>query len=188
MANKNYQRVGEQSWSKMAKVNAELFTLTYGAMVMQLIEDYEDVEAVNNQLESMGHSMGVRMIDEFLAKSGVTNCSNFRETGEVLSKVAFKMFLGVSAECAQWNADNTAFSLILPNNPLTEYVELPPQYSSLLYSNVLCGIIRGALEMIQIRVECRFVKDVLHGDDINEIRIELKEILEETTGEDYKES
>lgn len=33
--------------------NAELFTLTYGAMVMQLIQDFEDVGAVNKQLESM---------------------------------------------------------------------------------------------------------------------------------------
>ena len=33
--------------------NAELFNLTYGAMVMQLIRDYEDVQAVNQQLEKM---------------------------------------------------------------------------------------------------------------------------------------
>lgn len=33
--------------------NAELFTLTYGAMVMQLIQDFEDVNAVNKQLETM---------------------------------------------------------------------------------------------------------------------------------------
>ena len=33
--------------------NAELFSLTYGAMVMQLIEDYEDVVSVNAQLEKM---------------------------------------------------------------------------------------------------------------------------------------
>lgn len=44
------QRVGEALWSKMPKVNAELFTLTYGAMVMQLIKDHEEVDAVNAQL------------------------------------------------------------------------------------------------------------------------------------------
>jgi hypothetical protein len=33
--------------------NSELFALTYGALVMQLIEDYEDVTAVNEQLELM---------------------------------------------------------------------------------------------------------------------------------------
>ena len=31
----------------MPKINAELFALTYGAVVMQLIKDHEDVEAVN---------------------------------------------------------------------------------------------------------------------------------------------
>jgi hypothetical protein len=42
----------------------------------------------------MGFNIGVRLIDEFLAKSGVNNCSNFRETADVIAKVAFKMFLG----------------------------------------------------------------------------------------------
>ncbi|CAN0352035.1 unnamed protein product, partial [Ectocarpus sp. 12 AP-2014] len=50
------------------------------------------------------------------------------------------------------------------------FVELPPQYSGLLYSNLLCGVIRGALEMVQMKVSCRCVRDVLRGDDVNEIR------------------
>lgn len=33
-------------------------------------------------------------------------------------------------------------------NPLAEFVELPPQYQGLNYSNLLCGVIRGALEMV----------------------------------------
>lgn len=33
--------------------NSELFTLTYGALVVQLIKDYEDYEQVNIQLEKM---------------------------------------------------------------------------------------------------------------------------------------
>lgn len=33
--------------------NAELFTLTYGALVIQLIKDYEDYTEVNKQLEKM---------------------------------------------------------------------------------------------------------------------------------------
>lgn len=37
----------------LTRQNAELFTLTYGAMVMQLIQDFEDVGAVNKQLETM---------------------------------------------------------------------------------------------------------------------------------------
>lgn len=53
----------------------------------------------------------------------------------------------------------------------TEFVELPPSaYGVLWYSNVLCGVLRGALEMVQMRVEARFVKDVLQGDEVSEIR------------------
>ena len=33
--------------------NAEIFTLTYGSVVRQLVADYEDVEEVNKQLDKM---------------------------------------------------------------------------------------------------------------------------------------
>jgi hypothetical protein len=33
--------------------NAEIFTLTYGSMVRQLISDFEDLDEVNKQLEKM---------------------------------------------------------------------------------------------------------------------------------------
>ncbi len=127
------------------------------------------------------------MIDEFLAKSGVPGCSGFPEAAEVVARVGFKMFLGISAEASKWNSDETACSIIIPENPLIDYVELPPQYSELLYSNVLCGVIRGALEMVQMRVECHMVKDVLKEDETNEIRIELKGVLADDMAEEYQE-
>ncbi|TFJ85696.1 hypothetical protein NSK_003203 [Nannochloropsis salina CCMP1776] len=180
-------RAGDQAWTKMSKMNAELFNLTYGAMVMQLIRDYEDVQDVNQQLETMGYSIGQKLVDEFLAKSGVGNCANFREVAETLAKVGFKMFLGVVVEVTAWNAEGTAFSLQVYDNPLADFVELPPQYSGLVYSNILCGVIRGALEMIKYQVECRFVKDGLKGDEVNEIRVELRQMVDESFGEEYNE-
>lgn len=33
--------------------NAEIFTLTYGSIVRQLIEDFEDLDEVNKQLDAM---------------------------------------------------------------------------------------------------------------------------------------
>ncbi|GAB9471057.1 Trafficking protein particle complex subunit 3 [Globisporangium polare] len=183
-----HQRVGEVAWTKMTKVNGELFALTYGAMVTQLIKDFEDLKVVNQQLDNMGYNIGIRLIDEFLAKSGVGNCSDFKETAEVIAKIAFKMFLGVNAEVAHWNAESNACSLLIYENPLTEFVELPPSaYGVLWYSNVLCGVLRGALEMVQMRVEARFVKDVLQGDEVSEIRLELKGMIEEAMGDEYKE-
>ncbi|CAJ1363514.1 unnamed protein product, partial [Effrenium voratum] len=70
----------------LERVNADLFVLTYGSLVTQLLRDIEDVDAVNAQLERMGYNMGLRLIDEFLAKSGVSSCQDFRETCEVLAK------------------------------------------------------------------------------------------------------
>lgn len=61
--------------------------MTYGALVIQLIDDYEDYSEVNNQLEKMGYSIGTRLIEDFLARSALGRCSDFREVGEVVSKV-----------------------------------------------------------------------------------------------------
>lgn len=54
---------------------------------MQLIQDYEDYEEVNKQLEKMGYNIGTRLIEDFLAKSNLGRCSDFREVGEVVAKV-----------------------------------------------------------------------------------------------------
>lgn len=67
--------------------NAELFTLTYGALVVQLIKDYEDYAAVNRQLEKMGHAIGARIIEDFLARTAAGRCSDLREVAEMLAKV-----------------------------------------------------------------------------------------------------
>ncbi len=109
--------------------NSELFTLTYGAIVTQLLRDYEEVDATNEQLEKMcvgshehhprlpatpcprmhahhdrarlavdiyrGYNIGVRLVDEFLAKAQVGNCKTFAETAEVIAKVLSRPFLRV---------------------------------------------------------------------------------------------
>jgi len=183
----NYVRVGEQCFKEVEKINAELFTLTYGAVVAQLIKDYEDIEAVNLQLEKMGYNIGLRLIEEFLARSSIPRCQDFKDTAEVIAKVAFKMFLGVTAQVTNWDAKKNEFSLVVEDNPLTDFVELPEAYSNTLYySNVLCGVMKGALEMVQMSVECKFLRCVLRGDEVSEIRVTLKEMLTEEipVGED----
>mmetsp|Transcript_22003 Transcript_22003/g.70870 ORF Transcript_22003/g.70870 Transcript_22003/m.70870 type:complete len:192 (+) Transcript_22003:61-636(+) len=177
-------RLGDQIWQKLPKVNGELFSLTYGTLVVQLMKDLEDVEQVNEKLEKMGYNIGTRLIDEFLAKSGVSNCADFTETADVVAKVAFKMFLGVAVDVASWNPEKTACSLLLYENPLADFVEIPPN-TNLFYSNVLCGVVRGALEMVMMKVDCFFVRDTLRGDDVNELRLELKEILKDEMAEEY---
>ena len=60
--------------------------MTYGALVVQLIQDYEDYAEVNKQLEKMGYNIGTRLIEDFLARSNMGRCTDFREVGEVVAK------------------------------------------------------------------------------------------------------
>ena len=92
----------------------------------------------------------------------------------VLAKQAFRMFLGVYADVTNWDSQYQSCSLILKDNPLCDFVVLPSQLrQDLWYSNVLVGIIRGALEMINLKTKCYFIKDTLRGDQECEIRVEL---------------
>lgn len=73
----------------MDKVSAELVTLTYGTIVAQLCKDYEyNYVEVNKQLDKMGYNIGIRLIEDFLAKTSAPVCTNFREVSEMISKVA----------------------------------------------------------------------------------------------------
>ena len=63
-------------------------------------------------------------------------------------QVGFKMYLGITPVVTNWNATGDEFSLLLENNPLTEFVELPDGHHNLNYSCLLCGVLKGALEMV----------------------------------------
>lgn len=71
-------------------MNAELVTLTYGTIVAQLCNDYDNnyVE-VNRQLDRMGYNIGLRLVEDFFAKSNTGRCSNFKETAEGISKASY---------------------------------------------------------------------------------------------------
>ena len=168
--------------TRVDKVNAELVTLTYGTMVAQLCSDLDSNYAeVNKQLDKMGYNIGVRLVEDFFAKSGTQRCANLRETAETISKVrtklcwqgtleqemnfwaselsgrqiGFKIFLNITPTVTNWTADNKQFSLIFEENPLADFVELPDDgraQDELWYSNILCGILRGALEMVRIDI------------------------------------
>jgi hypothetical protein len=63
------------------------------------------------------------------------------------------VFLNITPTVTNWTSDNKQFSLIFEDNPLADFVELPDDgraQNELWYSNILCGVLRGALEMVSI--------------------------------------
>ncbi|OLY79803.1 Trafficking protein particle complex subunit BET3 [Smittium mucronatum] len=179
---KNFRAIGEDVWkTKIERINLEFFVFTYGSLVVQLIKDYEDYSSVNAQLDKIGYNMGTRLIDDFLARTQLksSNCRDFKTVMEIVAKVGFKMYLNVVPNIL--NIDSTNCTLSLPENPFSENVELPLEAISngLWYSNVYCGILRGALEEVQLDVTVSFLSDVLRGDETTEIKIVLNKILDE---------
>ncbi|OIW15628.1 hypothetical protein TanjilG_08204 [Lupinus angustifolius] len=73
-------RTGDAIFANVERVNVELFTLTYGAIMCQLLTDLEEVDE--------GYNIGIHLIDEFLAKSNVSTCVDFREAIDVIAKPA----------------------------------------------------------------------------------------------------
>ncbi|CAG9539611.1 unnamed protein product [Cercopithifilaria johnstoni] len=182
------------------KISGELFTLTYGALVAELLRDLESPLAVNRQLDKMGYNIGLRLADDLLAKnSQIHRCTDMHQVADVLAKVALRSYLGVTAQVSNWNARNDEFSLILESNPLAEFVEVPPELAQDLrqepcamivndspgrddshyhkYSQILCGAIRGALEMMHMEVQTFIVQE--HSQSV-EIRVKFIRILQES--------
>lgn len=179
---KFFKTFGEDIWkNKVEKVNAELFIMTYGVIVQQLCQDFNnDYVKINDNLFSMGYNIGVRLIEDFLARTALPRCPNMVMTSEVISKIAFKIFLNITPLIDNWNSNKDTFSLILVENPLAEFVELPQDArKQLWYSNIICGVLKGALEMVQLDCDVNFVSDVLRGDASTEIKVKLNKILKD---------
>lgn len=189
---RNWKQIGEEAWKRAEKVNGELFALTYGCLVAQLLRDYEDAAQVNSQLEKMGYAIGMRLIDELLARTPVGRCADFRETAEVV-KLAFRLFLNLQPVITI--ATDREFTVHLGSGENngdglgSEWVELPEsaRKGGLHYASLLTGVIRGALEMVHMEVECIIVNDPLlqqgttsSNNNTTDIRIRLVRILQET--------
>lgn len=166
--------------------------MTYGSVVAQLCRDYDhNYKEINAELDKMGYNIGMRLIEEFLAKSGAQRCDSFRDTAEMISKVGFKMFLNIVPLVENFSSDGLSFSLVLNDNPLAEFVELPltqfpKMHKELWYSQLYCGVLRGALQMVQLDTDVYFIRDAIRGDEKTEIRLKLNKVLKDEVpaGED----
>ena len=131
----------------------------------------------------MGYNIGVRIVEDFLARTTTARCTDMKDTAEKIQS-AFKMYLGVNPTITNWSPSNDEFSLIfgklmkkymcnlyrkslfayvyilkcfvllfnliIDQNPMTEFVELPENFLNLKYCNLFCGIVRGACEMVKL--------------------------------------
>lgn len=100
--------------------------------------------------------------------------------------MAFKMYLNITGEVHEVaSAERPTYDLIFTENPLTEFVELPPMFQKkLVYSQMLCGIIEGALEQVHLDTKATILKDIPNGDDTLTIRLELIQVKRETIESD----
>ena len=112
------------------KVSGELLSLTYGSLVAQLVKDYENIDEVNRQLERLGHNLGVRLIEDFLARANPGRCNDLRDTADKIQQ-AFKMYLNINVAIGSWSPAGDEFSLIMDQNPLADFAELPDNYTNL---------------------------------------------------------
>ena len=68
------------------------------------------------------------------------------------------MFLNITPIVTNWTSDAKQFSLLFDENPLADFVELPDDgraQNELWFSNILCGVLRGALEMVSLADDCK---------------------------------
>ena len=186
------QQQATQLWQKQPKTSSELFALTYGALVGELLRDLETPDLITTELDKMGHSMGLRAMEELLSQAPDCNATTFMDTSSVL-QCALRMFFGMSADVSNLTA--TSYSLLFVDNPLTLFVELPDDdpttatssSSDLEYCALLTGWCRGCLEVLQMDCSCQFAQSALKGDAVNEISVSLNQILQDGAGEDYQE-
>ena len=57
------------------------------------------------QLEGIGYNIGVRLIEDFLSRSALVRCADFREVGEVVAKVwivALHWNIASAQLCTDW--------------------------------------------------------------------------------------
>jgi hypothetical protein len=174
-------------WQKQPKANAELFALTYGALVSELLRDLEKPSIVQEELERMGVSMGLRAMEEFLAKNTVAPTHRvFGEATVEAIVVALKMFLGMNSE-ARWKEQGKSFTIQFVDNPFTIFVEPPEEYMDLEYNQLLCGMCKGMLDVLQLDCSAAISKSILKDDETYELTIELNHVLQEGAGDDYGE-
>ena len=96
-------------------ISPELLALTYGAFISQIVKDYEDITEINKQIELLGYAcrigmnnrynMGLRLIEDYLAKTHTRGIKSFQATCQNIATKALPMYTGIAASVENWNGD-----------------------------------------------------------------------------------
>ena len=58
------------------------------------------------------------------------------------------MFLGIEGRMT-YSKEEKSFSIMFNENPLDNFVSIPEKLQGVNYSQIICGVIRGALEAVR---------------------------------------
>ena len=149
----------------------------YGTLLVRLTKDINDINELNTKIELIGYDIGKRLVDDLIDDFQRVDTSDQNKLMEKLICQLAQYYLGIIGNYSQ--TGEKEFHLIFTENPISLYVELPESLEGLCYSNVICGIMRGMLEICGYEVKCEFVKDKIKGDDNNDMKITLVKYIEE---------
>jgi hypothetical protein len=169
-------------------VSGELFAMMYGCTVNLLLQEgggtnpaasTESMEKrcadVNDALFQMGKRIGIRIVDEFLAKTrGDVPCATLDEAVRTIATKALPMFFPGMEHSTRVDVlvPGEKFLLTLDARPLQGVAELPaPVRDHLWYCNVLCGAISSALNLVELNADVAYEKCTLRGHDCSQIMI-----------------
>ena len=159
------------------QIKVELLTFMYGTLLVRLTKDIKDINELNTKIELIGYDIGKRLVDDLIDDIQRVDHSDQNKLMEKLICQLAQYYLGIIGNYNQ--VGENEFHLKFNQNPISLYVELPEYLEGLCYSNIICGIMRGMLEITGFEVKCELIKDKMKGDDINDIKISLIKYIEE---------
>ena len=100
--------------------------------------------------------MGKRLVDDLIDdfQRGIDVSDQNKLMEKLITQLA-PNYLGIVGTYNQ--VSEKEFHLIFSENPISFYVELPESLNDLCYSNIICGMLRGMLEIRRFEIQCEFV-------------------------------
>ena len=170
-----------KSWSDLLPIMKDIYsflklnnTYNFDKITNKLLLGKRLAQTLNPECPGGLHEVTLDVYEILLKNIMAQNQNKLME--KLICQLA-QYYLGIIGNYNQ--VGENEFHLKFNQNPISLYVELPEYLEGLCYSNIICGIMRGMLEITGFEVKCEFIKDKMKGDDINDIKITLVKYIEE---------